>query len=428
MGFQLHKMELKQTDKDARGEVRLDKSQQPSLPYKNTICYIASDVPIPSPRGSTVHVTELANNLSLLGHEVHLVCRRTRKDEPKSEKLNGVTVHRIYRFIIRPGTQVIGSTGRSASEARRGLVGLLYLTYLRTLFALYTSIAAAAIIRKNKVDVIVERETSFGAGGLATILTRKPMILEIVGPRYSRLSVWRSKKILYYTESMLRRWVDRKKCIEVSGGVNLSLFRVDKELRETFRDKFHFGVQERVVGYVGTFQDWHGIDTLLHSVKELRDKYPNIRALLVGPYFEKYQALAKALGLEDTCFFTGPVEYQSVPGFVNACDIMVALYEPERNELRRRYGIGSPLKILEYMACGKPVISTDVKPIDKLVQDGYSGCLIKPGDTKGLTLAISQLLDNVSKANSLAVNGQKLVERDYSWKSVASTIDNIIGK
>ncbi|MGI0080691.1 MAG: glycosyltransferase family 4 protein [Nitrososphaerales archaeon] len=414
-----------QTKKIGQEEARPDYEQQSSSPRRKTICYLAPDVPIPSPRGSSVHVAELSKNLNLLGHEVHVICRRTGKDEPNFEKLDGFTVHRIFRFIVRPGASK-GSIGRSASETKHGFVAFFYYLYLRTIFSFYTSFIASSVMRKNKLEAILERETSFGAGGLASLFARKPMILEIVGPRYSRISVWRSKKILYYSESMLRKWVDRNKCIEVSGGVNLSLFREDKELREKFRKKLGFGPEDKVIGYVGTFQDWHGIDTLLYSMEELRTAHPNLRALLVGPYYEGYKALAKNLGLDNLSTFTGPIGYELVVGYINACDIMVALYEPDRNELRKRYGIGSPLKVLEYMACGKPVISTNVKPIDKVLYNKDSGYLVEPGNRKALIGAISNLLEDSSLANSLAANGRRITERYYSWRSLANTIDNIL--
>lgn len=337
---------------------------------------------------------------------------------------NGLVLHRIYRFVFSPGSQAVGTTGRSASETRRGLVASLYEIYLRTLFMLYVSFAIIRLIKRNNIDAVVERETSFGAGGLASLVTRKPMVLEIVGPRYSRISVWWSKKILYYTDSMLRAWVDRNKCLEVSSGVNTSFFHEDPESRKVLRQKFGFNVQHCVIGYVGTFQDWHGIDTLLYSINDLKTRNKDVRALLVGPYFEKYQQLAKGLGLLDICTFSGPMEYEKVADYINACDIMVALYEPERSELRRRYGIGAPLKILEYMACGKPVISTGVKPIDKLIQNGDSGYLVKPGDKKGLVFAISTLMNDRSKLSLLGENGRKTVETHYSWENIARIIEN----
>lgn len=391
---------------------------------RRRLCYLAPDVPIPSPRGSSVHVIELARSLGSLGYEVHVVCRRTSKQEPKSEKLDGFSVHRIYRFITRP---VVGkeAVGRSGTENKQGLYGALYHLYLRTVFVAYASLVAARLMRRDKMKLILERETAFGAGALASIITRKPLILEIVGPRYSRLSVRRSRRILYYTESMLREWVDRKKCIQVSGGVNLSLFREDLNSREKIRKEFGFEKGTSVIGYIGTFQEWHGIDTLLRAIVDLTRMNVNIKALLVGPYFEKYKELATDLGLGGVCIFTGPIEYEKIGGYINACDIMVALYEPERNQLRRRYGIGSPLKILEYMACGKPVVSTNVKPIETIVQNDSSGYLLQPGDRKGLVMALATLSKDKSIFDLFAANGRQFVEERFSWASLANLIDSI---
>lgn len=392
------------------------------------ICYIAPDVPIPSPRGSSVHVREVAKALASHGHEVHVICRRINGNEPKIQYLDGFILHRVYRFVIFPGSKVVGSAGSSASETRHGLSSTVYQMYLRSFFSFYVSLVASRIISKNKIDAIIERETSFGAGGLASVFTRKPLVMEIVGPRYSRLSVWRSKRVLYYTSSMLRKWVDRNKCLEVSGGVNISLFREDKKIRKDLREKLGFNPSQCVIGYIGTFQDWHGIDTLLHAMKRLHSTYNYARALLVGPFFEKYDELANDLGLEDVCTFTGPVEYEKVAEYINACDIMVALYEPARNLLRSHFGIGSPLKILEYMACGKPVISTNVAPVDKILENGISGYLVKPGDAEGLVLAISGLIEDESKANSLGSNGKKNVETHFLWSTLVNSIENILNE
>ena len=395
-----------------------------SAPYR--FCYIAPDVPIPSPRGSSVHVREVAKALTSRGRELFIICRRTGRGEAKNEYFDGISLHRIYRFMVSPGRKVSGVVGKSAAETQSGLPSILYGIYLRSLFSLYVAIVGARVIRKNKIDAVIERETSFGAGALASILTGKPMILEIVGPRYSRISVWRSKKILYYTDSMLRRWVKRSKCIEVSGGVNTSLFHEDRKAGEDLRKRLGFNTEHRVIGYVGTFQDWHGIDTLLFAILDLKALCKNIRAVLIGPFYEKYKRLSKDLGLDDVCTFTGPVEYEHVSAYINACDIMVALYEPARNSLRKQYGIGSPLKILEYMACDKPVISTRVSPVDKVVQQGSSGYLVTPGDKNELIDAISRLLDDDSMINLFTKNGRRLVEEQFSWGAVADVIDNLL--
>ena len=334
-----------------------------------SVCYIAPDVSLPYPSGASVHVTEVASGLTALGHEVHVICRRRRAQDPKEESVGGFVVHRVYRSILWPQGGSESSTNRSDVFTLRSRI---YYLYLRTIFAIYVSMVAISIIRRHNTDVILERETSFGAGGIASILAHRPLILEIIGPRYSRLSASRSYKILYYTESMLRDWVDLTKCVQVPAGVNLSLFSDDPAAREEVRNAL--GITDcSVIGYSGTFQSWHGTDAILSAIKLLYPRHRDIRVLMVGPAPDGYRQLARASGMDEIFIFVGPVPYSQVAKYTNACELMLAPYDPDKDPLRRRYGIGWPLKILEYMACGKAVIASNVPPIDRIVTESQLG-------------------------------------------------------
>ena len=370
-----------------------------------------------------MHVVELASNLGRMGHPVHVIARRIRKDEKETEVADGFTIHRVYRWVVSPGHR---PKGGSADSPTGSPLSALYYIYLRTFFALYVSIVASRIIRKNRIDAIVERETAFGAGGLASVLARRPMILEIVGPRYSRLSARRSSEILFYTESMLRKWVDRTKCRPVEAGVNTRVFYPDPSHGKALRRSLGFSDVDLVVGYVGSFQSWHGVDTLLLSVSGMKARASNLKLLLAGPSSERFRSLAETLGLAESCRFVGPLAYKEVPPYINACDLMVAPYEPGKDRLRKRYGIGWPLKILEYMACGKPVVTTGVPPIDRIVKENETGLLVMPGDAKQLGEAILRLGDDRGLSEIVSRNGLSLVVSRYSWESVAARFSSAV--
>lgn len=362
---------------------------------------------------------ELAKSLTELGYNVHVISRRVKKEDPKVEIVQGFTVHRVYRKIL---TQESGSRVFVGSNEPKqlGMKGSMYYLYLVTLFRVYVALVGLRVISKYKLNLIIERETSFGAGALTSILARKSMILEIIGPRYSRISSWRSKTIFYYTESMLRNWTDKRKCVAVPAGVNLSLFHFDEKAGKSRRESLGFEVEDFVIGYVGTFQDWHGIQDLLNALSHLSHKFPKLKALLVGPDYQRFQRLSNSLGLSKICNFAGAVRYNEVPLYINACDLMVALYNPNANPLRKKYGIGSPLKVLEYLACRKPVITTRVEPIIQLVTNNFNAILIEPGNSSELTEAIERLMRDPEQRSEMSVNGEDLVRSKYSWNSVAS--------
>lgn len=389
------------------------------------ICYVAADVAVPHFRGASTHVYELAKNLVRLGHEVHLLSRRTSAEQRKFEELEGIKVHRIYRGILFPPP--VSEYLQVKRQRRTGALDAIYKVYLFTLYALYAGAVAAKVIRENCLDVIVERETSFGAGAVASMLTGKPMILELIGPRCSALSVRRASRIMAYTESMLPKKVSRNKAVIVTAAVDTDMFRPDAEQRRAVREEYGLGGCV-VIGYVGTFQPWHGVEELIRASKGILEAHPDVRFLMVGPYYEPMESLAKSLGVSRAYIFTGPVAYEEVPRYINAADVLVAPYNPERSELRRRYGIGSPLKVLEYMSCAKPLVTSSLRPITEIVQDEMNGLLVPSGDVKSLRDALIRLVEDRGFAEGLGERARACVLRRYSWSALASRFEEVLAE
>jgi len=213
--------------------------------------------------------------------------------------------------------------------------------------------------------------------------------------------------------------------VKVTAGVNLGLFRPDPDARRLIRSKLHLG-DYPVVGYAGSFQEWHGVDAALRAASLLKERGTRVTLLLVGPSFERYVSIAKALGIPEQCTFVGPVGYKDVSAYINACDVLVAPYDPSKDQLRRKSGIGSPLKVLEYLACEKPVVSTSVPPIDSMLAGSEAIVLVKPGDPASLADALEGLILDPEKAARMAKNGSRLVAERYSWTSFARVLSSQI--
>jgi len=388
------------------------------------ICYVTVDVAVPHFRGASTHVYEVAKNLALLGNEVHVVSRRINASQPKYELLENVHIHRIYRGIIKPLPRSSYQNLLKNSDFR--LLNKPYEWYLFNVFSFYSGVISARIVRKYRLDVIIERETSFGAGAIASLLTKKPLVLEIIGPRYSKLSLDLAKKILAYSKSMITDHAVREdKLFLVDAAVDTERFRPNPVTRRAIREALGLG-ESIVVGYVGTFSDWHGIEELIKASVKVLKLYPKVQFLMVGPYFERAMKLAKNHKVLDSFVFTGPVPYAEVSKYINAADVLVAPYNPLKSELRRKYGIGSPLKVFEYMACGKPVITTRVNPITRIVEHGETGLLVSAGDFKALAEAIVRLIENPRLAERIGKAAREEVEKNYSWKTFAKKLANIL--
>lgn len=388
------------------------------------VLYVAPDVVVPFPRGASTHVMEVAKGLADAGDEVHVLSRRLDRSQARCERVGRVTIHRIDRGILGP---VPGSKYSKLDEGTTeasGLIGALYRFYLSWLFMGYAASVSLHIVRKYGIQVVLERETAFGAGALAGLGGGIPFVLEVVGPRYSRVSATRAKKILAYTKTMLVDIPDERVVI-VDSGVDTSMFSPDPGAGHRVRMRLGIGEEEALVGYVGTFQAWHGLDSVLKALKALTPMMP-LRLLLVGPYYGGVKAEARKLGLLSRCIFTGPVPYEDVPHLVNACQVMVAPYDPGASKVRSERGIGSPLKVFEYMACGKPVITTDIEPTNRLPGVGRAAVLVPPGDPGAISKAIELVLADPAKAARMGIAGRALVENGYSWKSFANRLHGIL--
>jgi len=390
------------------------------------ICYVAVDVVIPFFRGASTHVYEVARHLAKLGHEVHVVSRRINLNQPDYEILEGVHIHRICRGIIAPlPFSRYQQLEKGEAHASTSLFNEIYARYLFTIFSLYAGVISSRLIKKHDIKLIIERETSFGAGAVASTITKRPMILEIIGPRYSKHSFRKSKKILAYTKSMIREPVPPEKLAFVTAAADVETFKPDIAQRKLTREKYNF--QDLIViGYVGTFAKWHGIEELVDASEKVLRQYSNIRFLMVGPYFKHAKELTQKRGISGAYVFTGPVPYVDVPKYINAADILVAPYNPAKSELRKKYGIGSPLKVFEYMACGKPVVTTSVQPIMQVVHEGKTGVLVPAGDPEALSEAIVSLVEKPLFAERIGKAAREEVKKRYSWEAFAMRLENVL--
>jgi len=379
------------------------------------ICYVAPDVEIPSPRGASTHVVELSAALQSLGTDVHVVCLRS-PGQLKTETIRGVTFHRVYRApgglaVFRKRTS-IGGRGRSPDS----FLSRSYRFYLQTVNALRVGLKTSKLVRDFKLVGILERETAFGAGALASLFTGRPMLLEIIGPKTSPLSVRRCSHLFAYSEAMVPvggRW----KAEYVEAAVNTEIFKDDPVAARTIKAKY--GLERSiVVGYVGTFQSFHGVNDLLDAAKLVRVSLPTVKLLLVGPRSAGAIAYAKKLGLQNTAVFTGPVPYEQIPALINAADILVAPYNILGSE-RDVQGIGSPLKVLEYMAVGKATIGSSLPQVQSMISDRTTGLIFPQGDARALADKIVSLAMNEDERIRLGTNASRTAKERYSWRHLA---------
>jgi len=172
------------------------------------------------------------------------------------------------------------------------------------------------------------------------------------------------------------------------------------------------------VGFVGTLKPWHDLATLMQAVAWLRGRRPSLRLVIVGdgPGRQVLERNAARLGLADALDVRGAVDHSDVPEILTGMDVAVAPYR----DLRPFYF--SPLKLVEYMAAGVPVVASSGGEIDDLVQDGVTGLLYRPGDAGSLARALERLASDPLLGNRLARAARDRVIRERTWDEVVRQI------
>ena len=172
-----------------------------------------------------------------------------------------------------------------------------------------------------------------------------------------------------------------------------------------------------VVGFIGSFYAYEGLDLLLEALPALLARRPEVRVLLVGggPQDAALKAQAAALGLADKVVFTGSVPHAQVQRYYDLVDVLAY----PRHSMRLTELV-TPLKPLEAMAQGRLLVASDVGGHKELIRHGETGWLFEAGNAQALAGAVDELLAHRERWPALRAAGRAFVERERNWtRSVA---------
>jgi len=385
----------------------------------------------------STHKYELISNLSRLGHNVVLL----NADYPK----------RVEEIICRnPPSLDQGITSKllSLRIARRFRGGIGILWSLGREVSLFLSAFILIIGRKRNLDVIYRRHSLFNSDYLLARLFRLPVVKEVNGmeianaritkftdsfslriiDRIERFNMPRADRIIVVTsklkETLQKDYgVPGDKITVIPNGANTDLFTPMNA--EQARKQVGLGQAGHLVVFVGDLAAWQGVDYLIKSIPYVVKERSDTRFLIVGDGMMRQELveLAGRLGVFDKIIFTGMVPYQDVPLYINASDICVAPFVADRGD---KVGLSS-LKIPEYMACEKPVVTSRISGLE-ILEDNNAGILVEPESPPELAQAILRLLHSKELRQQMGKNGRKYTVKNQSWESVAKKVAEVLAE
>jgi glycosyltransferase involved in cell wall biosynthesis len=365
----------------------------------------------------------IAQALVLRGHHVSLFLPPydNLAHAGRSETRDGVQIHNLALRRIRPWTP-LSAAWRLASQVRRFGPDLVHVFKPVG----YAALAGMILVRTTRLPLVVDSDDWEGTGGWNSInpypwhwrrffdlqerwLPRHASAVTVAS-RTLQSQVWGlgvPPERVFYAPNCPR------------AGLLSARDRVSETDRARIRQQLSIGSAPMLI-FVGHISLGDDLDLALVALQEVQKHVPDVKLVVVGTGdgLARLRSLADELSLQDRVHFAGWVEHQRVPAYLAAAD--VAVY-PYRDTLVNRAKCS--IKILEYMAMGKAIVTTRVGQNLEYLEHGRSGILAEPGDANAFARALIDLLADPARAARLGQNAAQRIRDHFTWTDRISTIE-----
>lgn len=376
------------------------------------------DHSIPLHSGYTFRSAAILREQRALGWETfHLTSPKQGVVKSELEDVDGL---RFYRCPVPP-TGLIGVNEwrvvRAIEERLDALARELRPHILHAHSPVLNVIAALRVGRRLGLPVVYEIRAFWEDAAVDHGTTREGSIRY----RLTRaLETWALRRVDHVfticeglRHDIVSRGIAAAKVTVIPNAVDVESFQLSGAADEALR--VQLGLQgTTVVGFVGSFYAYEGLDLLLDACQSLSRRHADLRVLLVGggPQEAALRAQAQRLGIEDKVVFTGRVPHEEVSRYYDLIDLLAY----PRHSIRLTELV-TPLKPLEAMAQGRVFVASDVGGHKELIRDGETGRLFAADDPAALAAAVEDMLAERSRWAEYRVAGRRFVETVRNWRN-----------
>jgi glycosyltransferase involved in cell wall biosynthesis len=275
-------------------------------------------------------------------------------------------------------------------------------------------------IKEIDPDIIHIQDISAAIPGLLSkIFLKKPYVIwgqgsDVYFPArftkfISKTVLHNSSTVIALNENMKRemnRICKKDDIIILPNGIELENFK-DIYPRE------QQNIIKKTIIFVGGLKPIKGIDYLIKAMKIITEKSPDTNLLIVGDGTErkKLETLVRELNLQNSISFAGKVTNEQIPKYMAQADVFVL---PSLSE-------GFGIVVVEAMASGLPIVTTNVRGLPELVKNGENGFIAKPKDPKDLAEKIMLILENKDLRETIAKTNI-IKAREYTWDHIVDEL------
>ncbi len=374
--------------------------------------------PFPCPRGTPVRIFRMAQALNQCGQNVHVITYHLgQKDSsasffihripdlryysktdpgPSAMKLlvadpilsfNIIKLHRKYRFDIIHAHHVEGFLTALPLHFLYGVPIIFDMhTLLETELPFYFKCGEADSIPLKRIGRMIDRHL----------------------PRWADHVIGVTAEIKDFLVDQAK--IPAKKISVIPNGIELSHFARETPLNKNNRDRI-------ILGFAGNCAPYQGIDIMLDSLDVLRSDHPSIRLhLYTNDADGAYEFITKRPGIASMVDFF-PSDFEQLPTQLAQADILL---NP------RPHGAGHPLKLLNYMAAGKPIVS--LAGTAHLLKHGETAWITRDNTARTFAQGIAHLMIHRDLAAAMGRNAKEFLSHRFSWTSKAKAVISIYNK
>jgi len=351
------------------------------------------------------HVRYLARNLSKRGLNITVVTTLI-EGLKEDEDFEGYHIHRIKPLMTLLRTPIApGIKGYIRKRAEKKEKIIVHAHSPPPLPAYYAARATNNLVLTYHCDE--ELPTPIGS-----------LIVWLYRSIFGRYTAKKAKRIIASTASYAKtsKLLWNRKVDIVPMAVDTKVFKpVDpSQLRDELVDRGIIKKGDKVVLFVGRLVQHKGLEEIIACAN-----YVNAKFLICGsgPLKDRLEKDIESQGLKDKVKLLGSIEDELLPYYYSLCDLFVL---PSHSRLEA-FGI----VLLEAMACGKPIIASDIPGSREIVVEGHNGLLAEPLNAMDLAEKINEILQNEKSAEEMGRNGRRLAEERYSWDRITDEIIRI---
>jgi len=383
---------------------------------------LADHFPSPYEISYGLHPTfyHLSKEQVKLGLNVHVICRGG-PNQKKFEKIEGIYVHRVrtpYNLLmLKKLFDLDNRIGIDLIHAHATL-GFPYAITKKFLFGRWAKKVFIAHVHGTTKGIFsAQREHTSGALSSEKVRGWITIYSSILREKVT----WENADAIIANSQSLKKElinlydIPRKNVHVVYNGVDLRTF-FPRESRESILKALGLDLKSYIILYLGGFRLVKGPVQIVEAMQKIHERFQDIRLLFVGgshPLDKRHvKALPKAfrfLREKGVIHLIGNISHSRLPEYYSAADTVVvpSIYDT------------FPKVVLESMACGTPVIVSNVGGIQELVTDEETGILVSPNNEDELASAIIRIVSDPSLRKKISSKAKKLVEEQFSWENIA---------